>query len=349
MLWGNAFLMLGLLLGEGLLSPSRSAEGQQVTATDFRGRQIRLSAPAKRIVCLIESGLSGLYMLGAERQVVGISSNVYQEGVFPYYAAMDERIKNKLLPTPGNWDFVNLESVVALQPDLVIIWSHQKESIQALEEKGIPVFGVFIERFADVHRELRALGTLTGTSLRAEELIHLAEERLAIIRQRIAGVAERKRTRVYYMWAQGELETSGKNSTVDELIELAGGENVAGVIDQEHWVVNMENVLLWNPEVVVMWHNTRRDPADVLALPRWQAVAAIRNRRVHEFPDVFSCDLWTLKYLFAVELVAHWCYPRSFETFDLEEERKGLFSALYGDKLPVASLPPLTPEGGARP
>ena len=58
---------------------------------------------------------------------------------------MDERIKDKNLPAPGNWDFVNMESVVALKPDLVILWSNQTESIGSLEERGIPVYGVFIK------------------------------------------------------------------------------------------------------------------------------------------------------------------------------------------------------------
>ena len=133
----SLFLLLALLLAD---TPAL-AEG--VAATDFRGRRIELDKPAERIVCLLESALTGLYMLGAESRLVGISTNIYQESVFPYYAAMDERIRERTLPTPGNWDFVNIESMVALQPDLVILWSGQEESIAALEEKGIPVFGVY--------------------------------------------------------------------------------------------------------------------------------------------------------------------------------------------------------------
>ena len=155
-------IVLSLLFSLLLLAGAPAlAEG--VAATDFRGRRIELDKPAERIVCLLESALSGLYMLGADTRLVGISTNIYQESVFPYYAAMDERIRERTLPTPGNWDFVNIESMVALRPDLVIIWSGQEESIAALEEKGIPVFGVFIEHFADIHREIIALGELTGT------------------------------------------------------------------------------------------------------------------------------------------------------------------------------------------
>ena len=140
-------LLLLLLLPLSLLLPGGPAAAEGVAVTDFRGKRIELEKPAERIVCLLESALSGLYMLGAEDRLVGISTNVYQGSVFPYYAAMDERMRERTLATPGNWDFVNIESMVALQPDLVIVWSGQEESIAALEEKGIPVFGVFIERF----------------------------------------------------------------------------------------------------------------------------------------------------------------------------------------------------------
>ena len=128
--------LVGLLFAPLLADTPALAEG--IAATDFRGHRIELDKPAERIVCLLESALTGLYMLGAESRLVGISTNIYQESVFPYYAAMDERIRERTLPTPGNWDFVNIESMVALQPDLVILWSGQEESIAALEEKGNP-------------------------------------------------------------------------------------------------------------------------------------------------------------------------------------------------------------------
>jgi iron complex transport system substrate-binding protein len=309
------------------------AESNAAGVVDFRNKEVSLRRPAERIVCLIESALSGLYMLDAEQRVVGISTNVYEGNVFPYYAAMDERIEKRSLPAPGNWDFVNIEMVVGLRPDLVVVWSHQKESIASLEEKGIPVYGVFIRSFADVQKEIRDLGRLTGTSRRAEELVALAASEMESVRTGTSKVAPEKRAKVYYMWAQGELETSGKNSTVQELIESAGAENAAGHIDQEHLVVNMENVLSWNPDVIVMWNDDRREPSDILEKPVWRSVSAVENRRVHEFPDVFSCDLWTLKYVHPVRLTARWCYPEQFKGDDLPGEKARLFKKLYGDKL----------------
>ena len=314
-----------------------------MSAVDFRGETIRLEQPAQRIVCLLESALSGLYMLGAEDRLVGISTNIYQESVYDYYAALDPRIRAKTLPTPGNWDFVNIESVVALQPDLVVIWSGQEESIRALEEKGIPVFGVFIGQFSDIHRQIRALGTLTDTDERAASLITFAEAELDSVRSRLATASIQTRPGVYFMWAQGPLETSGRQSTVNELIELAGARNVAAGSDLEHLVVNLENLLVWNPEVVLMWWNERLDAADVGALPGWRSLAAVRAGRVHELPDPFSCDFWTLKYLFTVELAARWCHPALFGDTDLPALRQRLFDVLYDGRLPASTFRPILP------
>jgi iron complex transport system substrate-binding protein len=98
------------------------------------------------------------------------ASNVYQEPLYSWYAALDPRIRERRLPAPGNWGSVSLESVLALEPDLVILWSHQADTIAALEERGVPVFGVFSKRFDDVYREMVALGRLTGREERARTL-----------------------------------------------------------------------------------------------------------------------------------------------------------------------------------
>lgn len=335
------FLLVAFLLA----GTPALAEG--VAVTDFRGQRIELDKPAERIVCLLESALTGLYMLGAESRLVGISTNIYQESVFAYYAAMDERIRERTLPTPGNWDFVNIESVVALQPDLVIIRTAQEESIAALEEKGIPVFGVYIERFADIHREIAALGELTDTQERAAELLAIAQEELDAVQRKTALGSGGAKPRVYFMWDQGPLETAGRNSTVQDLLDLAGGINVAGDSELEHLVVNLENVLVWNPELIVMWCNDRLDAEDIGELSGWRSLAAVRNGRVRELPDPFSCDFWTLKYIFTVDLVARWCHPDRFSAKDLEELRANLLNKLYGGRL--GKLPSISYETGDDP
>jgi iron complex transport system substrate-binding protein len=320
----NMFILVAVIV----LAPIHSAAGE-IEATDFRGKKISIHAPARRIVCLIESALSGIYMLGAEEVVVGISTNIYGSHVMGYYAALDKRIVQKQLPTPGNWDFVNIESVISLSPDLVIIWSHQEESIAALEDKGLPVYGVFIRTFDDIYKEIMDLGVLTGKTSRAQFLVSQTRLEMENFSQQIKHVSQ-PLPRVYFMWSQGMLETSGKNSSANDLIHLAGGENVCGHIEQEHIVVNMENVLAWNPEVIVMWHNLSRNSDDVINDPLWKSVSAVKNLRVHELPNPFMCDFWTLKFQFAVKAVAKWCHPEALSELNLDAESRKMIQILYG-------------------
>jgi len=329
--WSAAVCLI--IAAAALCSPSlvlASNRPSAVSVVDFRGQPLTFERPVKRIVCLIESALSGLYMLDAGQQVVGVPANIYQPPVFGWYAALDGRIKDKLLPAPGNWDFVSIEGVIALKPDVVIIWSQQREAIAALKEHGIKVFGVFLKSRHDVYREMLALGAMTGRRERARELVAYTEGDIGRIARRTASIPAPARPMVYYMWAQGPLETSCGNSTVNDMITLAGGVNACGSLPREHLIVNQEQVLAWNPEVIVMWGNDRLDPADIMADPRWRILRAVKTRRVHELPEVFLCDLWTLKFAYAVKLLAAWCHPRDFADLDLEAERRAMLTRLYG-------------------
>lgn len=301
-----------------------------VIVNDFRGREVSLKEPATRIVCLIESALSGLYMLKAEDRVVGVSTAVYNESVAEQYAVLDERISNKKLPAPGNWDFAGIENIVALQPDLVIIWASQTEATEAIEKHGIPVYAVFLSSLDDVYREIADLGILTGMKERADSLINYTRNEISLFadREKPAGT---DRKSVYFMWSQGLLETAGINSTVNEVIDLAGARNSCS-INQEHVIINKEKLFDWNPDVWVMWYNSAKDPEDILNLAELKSINAIRNRQVYELPSVFMCDLWTLKFSYAVKLLAKWCYPATFADLDTEEEKTKMLIALYGEK-----------------
>lgn len=298
----------------------------EVSVTDFRGVMVRLDRPATRVICLIESALTGLYMLGAGDLIAGVPADVYRGEVSPWYSRLDQRIMNRSLPAPGNWDFISIENIVALRPDLVVMWASQPESIAAIESKGIPVYAVMLKSFGDVHKEITDLGRLTARERRADSLVRLAGELTAATGE---PPAPAKRKRVYFMWAQGPLETSGTTSTVNELLELAGARNVCRLPD-EHVVINAEQLVEWDPEVIIMWKNGSLDPADVGALPGWSGLTAVRTGQVYEFPSVFMCDLWTLKYSYAVALVAAWCYPERFPGFQAVETGRQYMETFYG-------------------
>ncbi|MDO5652663.1 MAG: ABC transporter substrate-binding protein [Brachymonas sp.] len=301
------------------------------TVTDFRGKTITLQAPAQRVVCLLESALSGIYMLGAQDRLMGVPANVYTGDVAPHYASLDPRLAAKSIETPGNWDFTSLEKVIALKPDVVIQWSQQREGIAALEARGIPVYGVFIASMADLEKEINDLAILTGAEARAQALLAYTQSVVQDIGQRTSAIPQTQWPRVYYAWGQGMLETACRGSMVDDMIRLAGGINTC-TEQIEHGKPSLESVLQWNPEVIVLWPSERRTVESVLADAQWRNVAAIRNRRVYPLPEVFFSDLWTLKYQFALQLMAHWFHPTVFGQMPDAKLRAGIMGKLYGSQ-----------------
>ncbi len=321
-------LIIQLFVGCAGVENQTATTDMPLRVTDFRGKDLRFLQPANRIVCLIESGLTALYMLGTDDRVVGVTNAVYAESAARQYAALDPRIAQKKLPAAGSWGYIDLETILALQPDLVIIWSSQTEAIAAIEGHGIAVYAVFVQNFADVYKEIRDFGLLTGTSARADSLIDYAVAEVAAIQQRQHRANAKS---VYFVWPQGVLETSGKNSTVNELIELAGAKNNCE-LPQEHVIINKEMLFEREPDVMVFWNNPAKKPEKLIAEAGLSPLKAVRNGQLFELPPVFWCDLWTLKFLYAAKLLAGWCYPASNENLTAENELSQIIRTLYGSR-----------------
>jgi iron complex transport system substrate-binding protein len=304
-----------------------------IKVQDFRGKEIVLKKPAERVVCLIESALTGIYMLKQQHKIVGIPTNVYEEGyfysdTFKYYALLDERIKNKKLPAVGNWEKVNIEKVLSLKPDLIIIWSNQTDAISTFEKLGIPVYGVFITRLEDVKKEILDFGKILDAERRAKELVEYAQIEVKYFKNKSSRIENKKK--VYFSWAQlNFLQTSCKGSIVDELINLAGGINICSNIKGESVTLNMEKLILLNPDVILMWHSKSLKPSNLKSNNQLQKINAIKKNSIFQFPDTFSFDLWTLKFLYATKFMAKNIYPDLYN-YDLNKEYQKIMNFLYG-------------------
>ncbi len=279
---------------------------------DFREKKLVFDQPADRIVCLIDRALTGFYMLGAKEKIVGVSMTAFTGSSAAYYAAMDPRIKAKTLPVVSSQTAGSLERILALTPDLVVIRVFNNDLIDALEERGIPVFGVFIENTSDIYKEIIAFGKITGFHERAETLVAFTQKEIALVREKTEVIPRRSQPNVYFMWAKGELDSGGSKSILQEILNISGAVNICGHIEQEHVVMSMENLLAADPEIIIMWHNPLYDPKDIGQKPVWKNLKAIKNNRIYEILDLFTCDLWTLNYLYSVKLMARWCHPELF-------------------------------------
>jgi len=188
----------------------------------------------------------------------------------------------------GRGDTANLERVLRLGPDVILDYGAVREPYTSMADRlqtqtGIP--NVLLDgRFSALPDSYRKLGELLGREARAERLAAYAEETLALARRIREEVPESERPRVYYGRDGDGLTTAFEGSLNAEILDLVGARNVATGADEPGLgSVGLEQVLAWNPEVIVTidenFYESLQDPD-----PVWSRVAAVRAGRVYLAP-----------------------------------------------------------------
>jgi iron complex transport system substrate-binding protein len=261
-----------LLLGCSPTPASRAEEALSagVSVTDDAGREVRLSAPARRVVSLLPAGTETLVALGALEHVVGRTR-------------YDTDTHLAHLPSVGGGLDPSLEALAALSPDLVIAFETAGGSpIRArLEQLGIPVFGIQTQDTADVFRNIAKLGHLVGRDAAADSLSRDLRRRLEAVRE---SVPPGPRPTVLYLAGLDPPIVAGNSTFVMELIGVAGGASIpalsraAGVWPQ----LSFEELVRQDPDIVVLPVGRDRNQAvdRLRAAPGWRELRAVREGRI---------------------------------------------------------------------
>ncbi len=206
--------------------------------TDGLGRAVLVAANPQRIVSLAPNVTEILFALGLEDRVVGVTS--YCD--FPEAAKAKEKVGDTLRP--------NLEKIISLKPDLVVVsTSSQLEDLtRRLDQLAIPVYVTNPRSARDVAVSIRRLGEVTGASERAAQIAGAMERRVEAIKRRVGGLP---RPRVLYVLQTGPLITAGRNTFINDLIDIAGGKSISGEEMADYPQFSRETVVARAPEVIV--------------------------------------------------------------------------------------------------
>ena len=176
----NAYFALAVILSLGLSSYQRADAAE---AYDDEGTLISLTAPAMRIISLAPSLTEILYAAGAGSKVVG----VVEFSDYPPEA--------RSLPVVGRYDALDLETLLALQPDLVIAWrsGNPRAAINRLRELGLTVYVAEPQELDTVASHLDRLGTLAGTGTRLPQPAQVFDDSFRISGHATPGVNQSER------------------------------------------------------------------------------------------------------------------------------------------------------------
>jgi iron complex transport system substrate-binding protein len=236
------------------------------------------AAPPQRIVSTAPSITELLYALGLGNRVVGVTR-------FCRYPP-----EAQLKPKIGDYTSPNLEAIASLRPDLVIIQTNPVHLADRLGKLKLRVLEVNQDNIAAIDKSIHDVGAATGTEGVAEQLSGSIRNGLEKIRARASGLP-----RVRMMFVIGRspnrldgLVVAGRASYLNEVIEVAGGENVFRDALAGYPEVSLEEVMARNPEVIVDMGDmsdtvgvTEEHKRNVIAL--WNRVpnlAAVKQHRV---------------------------------------------------------------------
>jgi iron complex transport system substrate-binding protein len=241
-----------------------SAQAAMVRVVDDAGQTLEFAHPPQRIISLTPHLTELLYAVGAGSQLVGVDS----ASDYPPAAQKVARI--------GDFSRVNFERILALKPDLVVVWldGNRAVDIHGLQELGLPVLHTRATRLDDVARLLRLLGQASGHGAQGETAARDFSARLAALQEQ---TPNQPPLSVFYQVWDRPLMTVGGTHWISDALLLCGGRNVFADLNGLSPVVSREAVLLRAPEVIV----SGSDAPDMRA--QWQRFSGLPAVRKQAF------------------------------------------------------------------
>ena len=214
-----------------------SAQATTIRLRDDAGQTLEFSRPPQRIIALAPHLTELLFAAGAGNQVVGVDG----ASDFPKAA--------QALPRVGDFSRINFERILALKPDLVVVWvgGNRAADIHRLRQMGIPVLQTEATRLDDVARLLRLIGRASGHAKEAERAARDFSARLAALQVR---PGRKPPVRVFYQVWDRPLMTVGGTHWISDALSLCGARNVFADLHALSPVVSREAVLLRAPALI---------------------------------------------------------------------------------------------------
>ncbi|MGL5986525.1 MAG: cobalamin-binding protein [Burkholderiales bacterium] len=221
----------------------------QVSVIDDAGQNVSLPQPARRVVSLAPHTTELLYAAGGARQIVG----AVEYSDYPPEA--------RKLPRVGDNRAFDLERIIALKPDLLVVWHYgnSEQQLQKLRQLGIPVFYSEPRKLEQVATSLERLGLLLGQQATAHQAASRYWSQVQALRQQYRAA---RPVKVFYQVWDKPLMTLNGQHLISDVLRLCGGENLFARMPALAPTVSLEAVLASSPEAIISaaGDGAKRDP-----------------------------------------------------------------------------------------
>jgi iron complex transport system substrate-binding protein len=282
----SIIIILGLSGGIILFASNKSdTTPSSKFVVDDTGRNVTLKTLSpQRIVSIMPVCTEIVYALGLGDKIVAVDdSSNYPQDVL-------SRVNSSSLKTVGDPLSVNIETVVGLNPDLVLSdhGDGQSQTVQRLTELGIPVVVLHPKNLEGILSDILLTGRATGTSEQAQSVVSSMNNTINQIVSHTENLAKPKVYVEYYF--DGSFWTVGDGSFINELITKAGATNVFGNVTGEYIATNTEEIAKANPDIIIISSGQMSQacgltPDVIRDRTGWSSITAVKNNAIYEIDE----------------------------------------------------------------
>ncbi|OCG07556.1 hypothetical protein A9G13_04800 [Gilliamella sp. wkB178] len=335
-------LHLGLFLS---LCFTFTCEAKQVT--DQLNRTVEIPDKVERVVVLQHQTLNLIVQLNRQDTIVGVLSS-WQKQLGKDYVKLAPNLAT--MPTPGDLTSVNIESLIALNPQVVFVTNYvPKDVIEQIEKINIPVVAISLRKDSaseankmnptmvdeettyneGLKEGILLIGEVLNAQSEAKSLIDYVFKNRQIVTEHLKNIPPEKRIRVYM--ANPDLTTYGSGKYTGLMMEHAGAINVAATTIQGFKQVTIENVMQWNPQVIFVQNRYPQVVDSILADSLWQNIDAVKQKRIYLMPEYAKAWGYPMPEALAIgELwMAKKLYPELFADIDMQKQADDYYLRFY--------------------
>lgn len=320
---------------------------ETVVVTDHADREVEVPTDPEKVVIL------GIYPLASVLSVYLNSA----ETIVAMEPASANAAKNSVLidlyPEIGDittdilaGDDINIESIIALEPDVVYYNAADTADLEKLENAGLTAVAFSPTKWKfdviETYRQwISLLDQIYPSSSKNAELVDkYSTEVYENIQNTLADVEDKQKVLFLYQYDENAMITSSKKFFGQWWATAVNAVNVAENVEAEtaNAKITMENVYEWDPDVIIITNFTKATPDDLynnaIGTDDWSTVSAVQNGRVYKMPmGTYRTYTPGSDTPMTLEWLAQAVYPEYFEDLDVKADVKAYYSELFGVEL----------------
>lgn len=294
-----------------------------LTIVDQAGREVQVKKDPKSIALCYRVVIRFLLNLEQGDKITGIGKTE------DFLEELQPSLKDCMDVGKGVAD---IEALAELKPDLFFHKASDKETLEAVEEIGIPAVGIDVETPEEMITALDVMGKVCGAEKKAQKLISYYERKLKETEKKAALIKEKK-TAVLMGSSIGKV--ADKTMLQGEMIERAGGINCAEKLEaSELWPsAGAEQIFAWNPDYIFITgsESATYTAEDILKDPAWSEMNAVKQGHVYVMPA--KQDSWEFPGIVSTlgtDYMMHMMYPELMSHEQLEKNVEECYRLSYG-------------------